>query len=373
VVLSDGHVKCWGTNLWGQLGNGTTTDSATPVLVNGISNAIQVSTYFSHSCALLVDGTVKCWGMNTWGQLGNEVAGSDHPTGTLADWTVTPNPVQMVGVNGALQVTTGGYTTCVVLADHTVKCVGYRRYGTLGDGIDGSSTNYYSKTLVQVIDIDNAISVSSNGDFSCALLSNKTTKCWGTSRDGEFPLPTGAYFSSTPVLISKVSNAIQLSVGSTTICYSASSSAYCWGSRIVSNGNSTTTNPEAVAGQIEYRGTNLMISKIVVAASHACALFSRPELTPTAVTHCWGSNIAGELGDGTTVNKDFTEYDQTTGYRVVNPIPDITDAIDIAVGMGGTGGSTCAVLRRGTMKCWGTRTGNSSAPTSSTPVIPDGF
>jgi Regulator of chromosome condensation (RCC1) repeat len=373
VVLSDGTVKCWGSNDVGQLGNGTTTDSQIPVLVNGISNAIQVSTYFKHSCALLADGTVKCWGMNTYGQLGNEVAGADHPTSTTADWMVTPNPVQMVGVTGALQVTTGGYTTCVVLADHTVKCVGYRRYGTLGDGIDGSSTNYYSKTLVQVIGIDNAISISSNMDFSCALLSNKTTKCWGTSRDGEFPLPTGAYFSSTPVLIPNVSNAIQLSIGTTTICYSKSSSAYCWGSRIVSKGTSTAVTPEVVAGALEIQGISLRVSKIVVSASHACALFSRPELTLTAVTHCWGSNTAGELGDGTTVNKDFTEYDQTTGYCVVNPTPDITDAIDLAVSSWNTGGASCAVLRRGTMKCWGIRTGNSSAPTSSTPVIPDGF
>jgi alpha-tubulin suppressor-like RCC1 family protein len=59
------------------LGNGTTTDSSTPVVVTGLANATAVAaaaSYFrasSHVCALLANGFVRCWGDNTFGQLGN--------------------------------------------------------------------------------------------------------------------------------------------------------------------------------------------------------------------------------------------------------------------------------------------------------------
>lgn len=347
VVLSDGHVKCWGNNTYGQLGNGTTTDSATPVLVNGISNAVQVSTYNNHTCALLADGTVWCWGRNEYGQLGNGVAGYEGST-PLAP---TPSPVQMLGVTGALQVTTGGYTTCVILADHTVKCLGYRRYGELGDGVDGDVNNYYSKVLVQVVGIDNATSISSNTSYSCALLSDKTIKCWGQPKNEEFPLPTGTFFSSTPVLIPSATNAAQLSVGNSTICYlTTSSQVFCLGALAYSYG----VGALPPGGNISFYP-----AKLAIGGSHACALYNRPALTTEAYIGCWGSNYSGEISNGIVLENSQTVL-----------VPGITDAIDVAVG---EGSSSCAILRSGTVKCWGQLTGNSSAPTSSTPVIPDGF
>ena len=64
-------MACWGANAHGQLGDGTTTDAWTPVMVTGLTGATSVVIGGEHTCALLGDGTVSCWGLNSSGQLGN--------------------------------------------------------------------------------------------------------------------------------------------------------------------------------------------------------------------------------------------------------------------------------------------------------------
>ena len=71
AVLADNSVKCWGYNLSGQLGDGTTSDNTNPVSVSGISTATAVTAGRFHTCALLADNSVKCWGRNNEGQLGD--------------------------------------------------------------------------------------------------------------------------------------------------------------------------------------------------------------------------------------------------------------------------------------------------------------
>jgi alpha-tubulin suppressor-like RCC1 family protein len=78
AVRAGGQVVCWGHNLYGQLGNGTTTDSSRPVAVTGITNAIAVAAGAEHSCAVLADGSARCWGRNDHGQLGDGTTTDRH-------------------------------------------------------------------------------------------------------------------------------------------------------------------------------------------------------------------------------------------------------------------------------------------------------
>jgi alpha-tubulin suppressor-like RCC1 family protein len=75
AVLADHTMRCWGNNFYGQLGNGmrnrTPAAVPSPVKVSGIASAVTVTAGFDYTCARLIDGTFKCWGHNTFGQLTN--------------------------------------------------------------------------------------------------------------------------------------------------------------------------------------------------------------------------------------------------------------------------------------------------------------
>jgi alpha-tubulin suppressor-like RCC1 family protein len=69
--VAGGAVKCWGQNFFDQLGDGTTTDSLTPVTVSGLTGATTIDSRLYHTCVLVAGGAGECWGHNDNGQLGD--------------------------------------------------------------------------------------------------------------------------------------------------------------------------------------------------------------------------------------------------------------------------------------------------------------
>jgi alpha-tubulin suppressor-like RCC1 family protein len=122
ALVDDGTVHCWGANDKGQLGDGTTTDSRTTNLVNGLPPASEVRAGTSHTCARLRDKTVACWGDNHAHQL---------VTGT-GEGSSRPTPVQ--GLLGVVELVVAGDSSCARLGDGSVRCWGANGSGQLGDG-----------------------------------------------------------------------------------------------------------------------------------------------------------------------------------------------------------------------------------------------
>lgn len=122
AMLEDGSLQCWGKNDAGQLGDGTTTDSRVPALVNGLPPALEVRAGARHTCARLRNNTVACWGANDAHQLAN---------GTL-DASAKPAPV--TGLVGVQELVLAGDSACARLADGGIRCWGGNAWGQLGDG-----------------------------------------------------------------------------------------------------------------------------------------------------------------------------------------------------------------------------------------------
>jgi alpha-tubulin suppressor-like RCC1 family protein len=123
ALLSGGEARCWGANSYGVLGDGSTTDSLTPVVVNGITDAISISaSVVAFACAALSGGESLCWGYNYYGQLGD---GSQ---------TNSAAPVNVNGVADAIQISVGAYHACAVLSGGRAQCWGWNNYGQLGNG-----------------------------------------------------------------------------------------------------------------------------------------------------------------------------------------------------------------------------------------------
>ncbi len=180
ALIAGGTVSCWGQNFAGELGNGNTEKSETPVLVDGgaLSGEVvtEIATGYSFTCALIAGGTVSCWGENNSGQLG---------TGDENDSNV---PVLVDGGSFAgarvIQLATGTAHTCALLSRGTVSCWGRNRYGQLGIG---NNTNESRPTPSDwgALNQRTVTQITLGSYHTCALISDGTLVCWGFNSSGQ--------------------------------------------------------------------------------------------------------------------------------------------------------------------------------------------
>ncbi|MCC6473077.1 MAG: Ig-like domain repeat protein, partial [Burkholderiales bacterium] len=121
ALNSDTSVQAWGYNVYGQLGDGTTTQSATPVPVFGLTGVVQVAAGTHHALARRSDGSAWAWGYNSYGQLG------------LGTTQSSPIPRQVLGLNSAAQLAGADNASFALRGDGSVWAWGYNGYGNLGD------------------------------------------------------------------------------------------------------------------------------------------------------------------------------------------------------------------------------------------------
>src|ERR1700687_2758122 len=136
ALTTSGGAMCWGYNYYGQLGIGTNSSSSVPVQVTGLASgvaSIQAGGY--HSCALTTAGNVLCSGYNLYGQLGN---------GSTTD---TSLPVSVSGLSSRVTaIATGGWHNCALTVAGAVQCWGHNIFGQLGNGTKTDSTTAVSVT-----------------------------------------------------------------------------------------------------------------------------------------------------------------------------------------------------------------------------------
>lgn len=322
AVLDDGTVSCWGSNAAGVLGDGSTTSSATPVKVSGLSDAVQVATASRHSCARTKAGAIVCWGDNGGGALGDGTTTSSTEPVATKDLT-----------EGATDVSTGQYHSCAVAGDGTVRCWGSNTFGQLGTGSLGPAT----PAPVQVQGVSDAVQVASGSNFTCALTTAGAVSCWGANTNGQLGNGTKKA-SPAPVPVKGLDQGVAgISAGNQVACARlADGTARCWGSnahgQLGDGGVADSNEPHPVVGLEDITS----ISAGAGVGGHACAV------TADGTAHCWGANAAGQLGN-------------TTSTFVPAPAAVQGDGATATKASAGRDGS-CAVTDAGAAVCWGANT-----------------
>lgn len=328
ALQSNGQIKCWGDpsnssiNDHGLLGDGTTNSSSTPVTVQSISSAVDVSVGGNIACALLASGQVQCWGYR--GLLGN------------ASYTSTDalTPVDVSGATSAVQISAGGSGSCALISDGTVKCWGDGSTGLLGTGSpDASDVAETIPGLTQVT------KVTSNADGQCALISDGSLKCWGYSMDlsDENQEPTDAYSVKPVVGLDGAAENVFVTPGGSVYVSMKNGGVQTWGYYDFFDSPFTLG-----VGKLLYVSKPVDMLKWMNSTSfsnlnhsdNGCTLIN------DGTVKCWGENIYGQGGNGVA---------SSTRINTLTLVENLSHVTSLSQ----DGSVICALIDDGTVKCWG--------------------
>ena len=330
AVLVTGELWCWGANDLGQLGDTVNPFESTPIAAIAVvpMDPIREVQAINHTCLRSEQGNVRCFGDNssnqvdpalmqatapatpaTWIPGANHVgAGASHSCGTdgvnmlcwgsngqsqLTGAAAGPGPVTFASAT-VDQLVIGGNHGCYIQAG-SLLCWGSNSHGQLAQ----------DPTLITVVETPTAIAVTSPTDValgrthSCALSMDGAITCWGRNDSGQLGDGSGAQqIAPVPVMLPpEADTPIEIEAGFQQTCMiNDFGELWCWGSNASGQlmlepdemGNDEYT---LVPRQIEI---GVPVLAVVTGQTHSCVL------TDDARVLCWGTNTAGQIGDGST-------------------------------------------------------------------------
>jgi alpha-tubulin suppressor-like RCC1 family protein len=318
ALMASGELACAGVdNGWNYNTNSpqqTISRVGTLLLTYPVSmfDLKSISSGWDHSCGVRIDGSVSCWGNNAYSELGTYgVMSSPSAVGVFL-------PMSAV----ARDVATGLNFSCTALTDGTVACWGKNNVGQTG--------MYPSLSMPwpsRVPGVAGALSIAAGERHACALTEGGTAWCWGDNSLGQ--LGNGSLQASNAPTVVALGGITKLVTGALHACaIAAGGSVVCWGD----NGGGQLGS--GVAGPPSGSPTTVagLPPALDLAAGfmHSCALVQGGDVW------CWGSNAAGQLGDGTR-NPHFA------------PVRVAGGATALAAG----GNHSCSISGSGALSCWG--------------------
>ena len=311
-------MKCWGDNESGQLGDGQlcgmVCESPTAVASLGDVDQVRSGALAKHTCVITAAGAMMCWGSNEFGQLGNGFAGDGNSTNGEF---LSETPAAVDGLAGEpIAFALGGRHTCALISGGRVACWGANDAGQLGDGTNAGRAvpapvceQYNEGAGVCEQPLSDVVALASADDHTCAVTSSGNAKCWGLDFWGQLglgyktPWPTpwnlvatdvcADYNEDTASCDSLLDSVVSVTTGHEFTCaLLKTAEAKCWGrssqSRLSASCPSVLNSclePVAVLG---LSGAIQLESGL----DHTCAIL---ELGTAA---CWGGGYYGQLGDG---------------------------------------------------------------------------
>jgi alpha-tubulin suppressor-like RCC1 family protein len=268
-------------------------EGRTPVAVSGLASGVAAIAGGLHSCALTSAGGVVCWGDNESGQLGN----GEQGCGLVYCYRSTPVAVSGLA-SGVAAISAGWQHTCALTSAAGVVCWGAG--GTLGDG-----TTTTRLTPVAVSGLASGVAaISAGGEHTCALTSAGGVVCWGANYLGQLgdggrghcDYPYYPCSSPIPVDVSGLASGVAAITagGHHTCALTSAGGVVCWGyNRYGQLGDGTTTERDT---PVDVSGLTSGVAAIAAGGFHTCAL------TSVGAVKCWGRNHDFQLGDGTTTD-----------------------------------------------------------------------
>jgi alpha-tubulin suppressor-like RCC1 family protein len=277
AIKADGTLWGWGTNAYGQLGDGTTVDKVLPIQIGSDTNWVSVAAGHSHSLGIKSDGTLWAWGLNDHGQLG------------LGDTVTRVVPTQ-VGSAQWVCVDAGASHSVGLLLDGTLQAWGCGAYGQLGSGglADELVPSYVGDGL------PGWRMINAGRNHTAAI--DASGKLWTCGRNSYGQLGIGSYVDQgSLVQVGTATNWEYASAGDDqTIAKTTTGQLWAFGKNLVGQLGLGDTTSRTTPVQI---GTGTNWSSVDTGAAHTAAIKTDGTLW------CWGYNSNGQLGDGTTTNR----------------------------------------------------------------------
>ncbi|HVW28652.1 MAG TPA: protease pro-enzyme activation domain-containing protein [Polyangiaceae bacterium] len=380
ALLADGRIKCWGYNIYGQLGLGTGTynnylgyntadmgNNLATTKLGGNRSALAVASGDNFNCAILENGPVKCWGKNDAGQLG---VGDTNPRGTTTAQTGASLPAVLLGSGrSARMLAAGARHACALLDNGAIKCWGANDSGQLGLGDTanrGSAANQMGDNLsaVKLGTGRTAIAVTAGTAHTCALFEEGDVMCWGANAQGQLGVGNSTPIGATANQMGDALVDVRFGKGLKPLAIAAernhtcvllnTGSVKCWGEN--TNGDLGIDQPGNWGDQPNELSDGLPFvdlgtitpgstppgpPNVAILVAPSCAVLQDGSLK------CWGDNSSGQLGLGTTDQHGVTPGDMGDGL-----LP-ITFGGAHVLGLAARDDHKCVVLDDGTVKCWG--------------------
>jgi len=274
-----GRAFCWGSNVRGSLGTGSSPErTPEPLPIGGALRFASISVGGLHACALDLTGVAYCWGYNGFGQLGD---------GTTTDRS-TPTPVATELRFTSLEA---GYVhTCGIIDGGRALCWGLNEFGQLGDG-----TQEDRLVPTPVAGQGRFASISPGGLHTCAVRLDQMVTCWGYNRFGQLGIGSDAS-QAAPTNLSGDFRLIAVTAGGLHTCgLTAQGGAFCWGyNRSGALGDGSDQDRSA---PVPVLTGGVALAAISAGLHHTCAI------TVDGRPACWGFNLFGQVGDGSTLNR----------------------------------------------------------------------
>lgn len=309
VLLSDGTVRAWGFNEYGELGNDSIEESATPVPVHGLSNVVQVAAGTYSSIALLSNGTVMAWGDGEEGDLGD--GATQGPLACRNFYFCSRVPVAVPGISDAVAIAAGDRSMFAVLADGTVLMWGRNFYALNGDGKGDQGPGCECVDSPRPVPgVSRAMAITASPDIAMALISDGTVMAWGRNGVGDLGNGTSKPFvyegceCEVPVQVSGLSGANAIAAGKyvgAAILFGGT--LRTWGYNGDGElGIGTSTGPDSCGGE-GCSKVPVAVGGISGAEAIGAGEFHAVALLSDGTARAWGFNPYGQLGDGTIESK----------------------------------------------------------------------